>query len=76
MIIKFNFIYVWFDFIIDNVYVKKIVNWFYLLLGNFYGMKVVLLYYYLFQKIQNRLRDVDYLLVVLFVEVVRLSMFK
>lgn len=74
MIIKLNLIYVWSDFITDNVHAKKIVNWFHLLSGNFYGMKAVLSYHHSSQKTQNRLRDVDHLLVVPFVEVARSSM--
>lgn len=42
--------------------------------GNFYGMKAVLSYHHSSQKTQNRLRDVDHLLVVPFVEVARSSM--
>ncbi|XP_078339182.1 uncharacterized protein LOC111132265 isoform X4 [Crassostrea virginica] len=42
--------------------------------GNFYGMKAVLSYHHSAQKTKNRLRDVDHLLVVPFIQVADTSM--
>lgn len=46
----------------------------YTLSGNFYGMKAVLSYHHSAQKTKNRLRDVDHLLVVPFIQVADTSM--